>query len=231
VPHVERSVWPEIVGRHFDAMVSTSTDAEFATAEAARAVLKARLVGDGFLAGVPAKPAARRVAADLQLVLGYDMPDAVRIPERAEVLAWGEEDELFELALAQTRAEPGIELKHSDVDGSPVSLVSGDSFFTATHALWADELDPPASEHGTLVVVPARNVVLAHAIRDGSALSMIDPLLQFAASLHAEGPGSISDGIYWLRDGRLERLQAWIEDNRPRIAPSEAFAETLSRLT
>ena len=82
------------------------------------------------------------------------MPETVLIPAREEILVWGTEDELFAHALGQARAERGIELKRLDLDGAPVSLVSGESFFTATHALWADEFDPPTSEHGTLLVVP-----------------------------------------------------------------------------
>ena len=153
------------------------------------------------------------------------------MPAREEILEWGDEEELFEHALEQTRAEPGLELTRSALDGAPVTILAGESFFTATHALWADELDPPPSEHGTLVVLPTRSLIVAHAIRDGSVLGMIAPLLQFAARYHLQGPGSLSESVYWLREGRLERLDAWIDEKGPHIAPSEAFKETLNRLT
>jgi hypothetical protein len=227
----DRAAWPATVREHFDRMAALPTDTDFGSAEEARAVIKARLVDDGFLARVPSQPAARRVAEDLHLVLAYDLPETVLIPARDEILEWGAEDELFAHALAQVRAEPGLELQPLDLDGEPVSVLTGESFFTATHALWADEFDPPPSEHGTLVVLPTRNVVLAHVIRDGSVIGMIDPLLQFAGRYHAEGPGSLSDGVYWLRDGELERLNAWLDEKGPHIAPSDAFADMLARLS
>jgi hypothetical protein len=227
----DRSEWPATVKAHFDKMAALPAETDFQTPEQARAVMKARLVDDGFLADVPWEVAARRVAGDLQLVLAYDLPDTVLIPRREEALAWGEEDELFAHALGQARAEPGIQLDRFEIDGAPVSVLSGESFFTATHALWADELDPPPSEHGTLLVVPTRNVVLAYAIRDAEGIGMIDPMLQFAARYFREGPGSLSDSVYWLRDGELERLNAWIDEKGPHVAPSDAFAELLGRLS
>ncbi len=128
----EQADWQAVVREHFDRMVALPTDTRFGSAEQARAVLKARLVDDGFLSKVPWETATRRVAEDLLLVLAYDLPETVLIPAREEALEWGAEDELFGVALAQTRAEPGIELKRLDLDGAPVSLLSGESFFAAT---------------------------------------------------------------------------------------------------
>jgi hypothetical protein len=178
--------------------------------------------------------AARRVGDDLDLALAYDLPDTVQVPPRDDILMWGDEDELFELALEQTRAEPDLELTREDygedegVEPTSVWLLTGDSFFTATHALWADAFDPPTSEHGTLVAVPNRHAVLAHPIRDFSVIGALQIMLNVGHTLWTEGPGSLSDGLYWLRDGYLQRIETRVEGDHMIFAPPDDLVEIMN---
>ena len=225
--------WAELVRGHFDALRDAPGPED---RDAARAALKARLLNDGYLATADREYATRRVADDLQLVLAYDLPDRVMIVPREDVLRWGEEDELFEHGLAQARAEPGLELDRHEVsinddgDVAPLFVLYGDSFFTATHALWAGELDPPASPYGTLVAVPTRHAVLAHPIRDGRVLGVIGAMLKLARKFEHEGPGSISARLYWLREGRLDAFDAWSDEEGLHFQPGPEFADLLKRL-
>ena len=86
-------------------------------------------------------------------------------------------------------------------------MLTGESFFTATHALWADRFSGPEAEFGTLVGVPTRHIVVAHPIRDRIALTVMAKMLQLVERYFNDGPGSLSDSLYWLADGRMERLK------------------------
>jgi hypothetical protein len=87
------------------------------------------------LAQLEHQPATRRVSEDLQLVLAFDLPDRVTVVPREDVLEWGPEDELFELALEQTRAEPGIELERIEVsDGEQVIVGANSTNFLPSDA-------------------------------------------------------------------------------------------------
>lgn len=229
-----RDEWTTLVARHFTTLDQPDT-ASFQSAEHARATLRARLIDDGFLAGREMPFAERRVGDDLRVALAYDLPDTVHLPPRDEVLEWGDEDELFELALEQTRREAGLELTrhdYSEEQGGPTTvwLLTGDSFFTATHGLWADGFDPPPSEHGTLVAVPNRHAVLAHPIRNLDSISAVGTMLRLGHNLWTEGPGTLSDGLYWLRDGFLQRLEARVEPDHIMFAPSDELTDVLNSL-
>jgi hypothetical protein len=230
-----RERWPEAVHAHFESVVSVHLERSFAGPEEARASLKARLLGDAYFRDVPVEGLWRRVADELRLVLAYDLPLAVTIPAANEALQLGEEDELFALALAHTRAEPGLELaEHALPVGDsgmemPVFVLEGESYFTSTHALWADEFDPPAAPHGALVAIPSRHTVLAHPVRDGGAIHVLAHLLELGQRL-SRGPGALTDAVYWLRDGELERLDAWIDDEGAHFAPSERFTSVMREL-
>jgi hypothetical protein len=167
--------------------------------------------------GVPIK--ACLSGEDLDVMLAFDLPGgAMFVPQD-----WGDETTFVD-ALARVRTEPGLTLDRHDVpvgdDVAPLFVLHGPSFFTATHALWADEFDPPAPAHGTLVAVPTHNAVLAHPIRDARVLGVVEPMLDLARSAAEQGHEPLSTRLFWLRDGRLEAADATPE-----------FAALLQRLS
>lgn len=229
-----REEWAQLVGQHFSTL-DGDLEIRFQSAEQAHAAMRARLIDDDYLSGRDVPLVGRRVGNDLTVVLAYDLPDTVHLPGREKVLEWGDEAELLELALENTRREPDLELTRHDYDeaqGGPTSiwLLTGDSFFTATHGLWAEAFDRPPSEHGTLVAVPNRHAVLAHPIRDLGVVGAIQIMLPLARDLWTEGPGTLSDGLYWLRDGFLERLETRVDGDAVTFAPSEELMDVLNGL-
>jgi hypothetical protein len=158
--------------------------------------------------GVPIK--ACLAGEDLDVMLAFDLPGGVMfVPED-----WGDET-TFVGALTRVRTEPGLQLDRHEVeledDVAPLFVLHGPSFFTATHALWADEFDPPAPAYGTLVAVPTHNAVLAHPIRDARVLGVIEPMLDLARSGAEQGQEPVSTRLFWLRDGRLQAVDASTE--------------------
>ena len=234
---VARALWPEVVDEHFASIAATAARSAlgdvpgFRDADAARATMKARLLTDAYKQDTGADLLELRVAEDLSVVVAYDLPENVMLPERDELLRYGQERELLELALRQAREEPALTLERHELNGAPVYVLSGESFFTATHALWADRFYEPEAALGTLVGVPTRHIVVAHPIRDRSALTVMAKLLALVERYFADGPGSLSDGLYWLADGRMERLETWIDEQGPHLSPSPRFARVLEQLT
>ena len=190
-----------------------------------RDTLKVRLIAEAQLDTL--EVVARRAAEDLLLVLTADLPDRVE-----SVGPEFDDDELFAEALVRTRGETGLELTRHAVAGSELLMLSGESFFVATHALWAGELDPPEPEHGTLIAVPNRSVLFAHPIRDRAAVRMLTPMLELARRFAAAGgPGAINTNLYWLRgDGQLDKINLEETEHTIVIAPASDFAQLLDRL-
>jgi hypothetical protein len=233
---VERGLWPEVVGEHFASIAATAARSAlsevpgFTNADEARATMKARLLTDAYRQDTGADLLELRVAEDLIAVVAYDLPENVMLPERADVLQYGGEQELLALALRHAREEDGLELERYELQGAPLYVLTGESFFTATHALWADRFTEQPAELGTLVGIPTRHIVVAHPIRDRAALTVIAQMLQLVTRYFQDGPGSLSDGLYWLVDGRMERLQTWIDEQGPHLSPSPRFARVLEAL-
>ena len=193
--------------------------------------MKARLLTDAYKQDTGADLLELRVAEDLVAVVAYDLPENVMLPERADVLQYGDERELLALALRQAREEDGLALERYELHGAPLYVLTGESFFTATHALWADRFSEQPAELGTLVGVPTRHIVVAHPIRDRGALTVIAQMLQLVAR-------------YFQRRPRLAQRRArtgsstaawsgcetWIDEQGPHLSPSPRFARVLEAL-
>jgi hypothetical protein len=156
---------------------------------------------------------------DLDVLLAFDLPGGVMLlPD-----GWGDRD-LFVQAIARVRGEPGLQLDRHEVtlddDVASLFVLHGPSVFTATHALWADEFEPPPPAYGTLVAVPTRNAVLAHPIRDARVAGIVEPMLELARSAAEQDAAPLTTRLFWLREGRLEGVDATPE-----------FAELLERLS
>src|SRR5262249_23607833 len=73
---------PGVLRAHFDRVVSAESARPFASADEARAALKARLVDDDFFTHATSEPVWRRVADTLRLALAFDLPQAVVVADR-----------------------------------------------------------------------------------------------------------------------------------------------------
>lgn len=222
-----------VVAAHFHGLADRTGEDVPADFAVARDRLKARLVDRGLLEAAEAPLVSRQVADDLWVALAVDLPTRIAYVSRDHAAAWDAgEDELFDAGYAHARTEPGLELSVRQLEaGVDIWALLGDSFFTATHALW---LEPPGGAegpHGSLVTVPHRHAVLLHPIRDLSVLGAAAHLAMLTGGMYREGPGSISPSLYWRRDGELTRLPAEAGPGGFTLAPPARFVEeVLNRL-
>ena len=65
---------------------------------------------------------------------------------------------------------------------------------------------------------------------DLGVVESINRLIPSALSLFNEGPGSISPGIYWWRDGSVTLLPSEVSGRNVRFAPPDELVEVLDAL-
>lgn len=227
--------WPSIVAKHFDALFDIGKE----TAELDRLAddfdrvrrhLKVRLYptdmqGLEFVV-------RREPAPGLVEVLVYDLPNTIATVHPDSVKKWGRErDELFALGMQNVRADGRLAAQVTALDGGArvVSLV-GDSFFSASHALFLEDYIDPATAHGAIVGVPNRHTVLYHAIEDLSVVSAIQSVLVATFGMFHEGPGSVSPNLYWWRGRALTHLPSRVRANSIEFSPPDDFVATLDAL-
>jgi hypothetical protein len=230
--------WPDIVRGHLEQVVGSGRDeideamARANDLGAVRDQLKLRLYPRAMMASIPdGHLVTWPVADDLLAVLVLDLPQSVATVGVEQRKGWSlSDDELHRLAIDNVKRFDPPQLDDFELEpGVPARALVGESYFVASHALQiARFVDPTA--HGLLVIAPHRHAVIVHRIEGPKVLQAVNGFLGLAHRMHLEGPGSISDQLYWWHDGVLERQPSEIRDQTLRFAPTPAFEGMLSAL-
>jgi hypothetical protein len=233
------SEWPGIVAGHFGRVLTHGAEAIgeidrlSADFEEARGLIKVRL----YPAEVAAHEAYRSAVTtspmpDVLATLVYDMPETIITVHREHAESWGvPPDDLFAIALANVRDGDPVKAEPLDLDdGTPLTVLSGESFFTASHALLLRQYLSPEHDLGALVAVPHRHAVVFHPIVDAKVIPAINALIALAHGMYRDGPGSVSPHLYWWRLGEFTQLPATVVANSIEFSPPEEFVHVLNRV-
>lgn len=227
---------PELIRSHLARVIELRADEsrEHPAFDDVAAQLKVRVWSEPDLPdGFPL--VARPIAEGLLAVLCIDWPEEVTTVHAEVADDWGRDrEELWRIAERNTRADPDMTVETMappDGDGPPVAMCAGDSFFSASRALWPDELIPgEPSTQDVLVAFPNRHLGIACPITDARIIGVISWLAGFVHDRCVEGPGSISDDLYWWSGGVWTRLPVEVHDDRVQFVPPGPFVELLNRL-
>lgn len=233
---VGRRSWQEAIATHFDNLFAAA-DAEAGLEELARdfegirSLLKVRLFGEARMGGIdPTPPASWEYAPGLTAAFVYDLPTTVRSVSPAHIEDWGKSrDELLSVALENVRAEPVEEKPMADGASAPIACFA-DHFFAASYALLLGERIPPAAKGSAVFAVPHRHALLYAPLVDMGVVESINHLIRTAMALFRDGPGSISPGLYWWREGGVVLLPAHLDGQDLHFVPPDEFVQALDAL-
>lgn len=192
-----RHRWPQLVAAHFDHVTTSLRD------------------------GPPALPADPARELYLRLIPGASLPPdwsqlapefvpgliAVPATHADGVVSMHLHPEDFGMSRAEATST-GLanlrrltdRLEYVEHDGARVALLSG-STFTASRALVLDtvlreSLHVESPEHGVLVSMPVRDLLLVHVIRDDSMITALSLMLTATYRSYALEPGPLSPYVY-----------------------------------
>ncbi len=237
VAHVtERNEWPQLVSSHFAnlrASTGRDLDALGGDFEAVKSLLRVRLLADESMGGVSLSDigGSRAFAPGILMALVYDFPDSTASVPPNHVESWPlEADAVWALAIDNVRLEPQPTRQDMPAQSGVFTMTLGDSFYVASRALrLADELPPGTVD--AVFAVPNRHMLLWHAIRDLSVVGAMQGMTLVTARAFLDGPGSISNQLYWWHDGQVVHLPVSPQgDSIAFIPPDEfmAFLDTLA---
>jgi hypothetical protein len=222
--------WPGLVHEHVDGIIAAhAASVEVKSSwELARPLVKLRLFGPD--AVLPDAVITFPIAHDLVAALALDLPTTVDTLDRDDVAAWPPADELYRIALDNIRSETAPDAQVVGAEPGRISVFAGDSFFVASRLLLLPELVDLARASGALVAVPNRHAILVHPILDLGAVQALSGLVELAASLYDDGPGSILPTVFWWHGGALTPLDARADGREVVVRPPDAFIELLDTL-
>lgn len=230
--------WPDIIESHFRIMAKSHQEHQvlhdrLGAFDKIADLLSVRLWPDSYLRELGKdKILHRRDVPGTITALVFDLPSSVRNVTPQESQAWGKTiEELFELGLANLRENCIPDVTEQNLgEGVTITLFSDESFFVASHALLLEEHGECLGTFGALVGIPHRHVLLVYPVNDLQVLPAIHRLIPIIHGMEREGPGSLSRGLFWYREGQFTDLPYELEKRVLRFSPPEEFVEMMNLL-
>lgn len=174
----------------------------------------------------------RPLTEQIVSMLVFDLPDSIKNISPDTVEPWGKTmDELFALAYENCRENYPFNVEKETFGESDFWLNHGDHFFAPNIVLSLnDENKHLLGTHGALVGLPHRHIVLIYPIENIGVMQAINTLIPVIYGMYEEGPGSISNELYWYKDGQLHNLPYELTEEELNFSPPEDFFDLLNSL-
>jgi len=227
--------YDDTVKRHFDAFVSANAfDKEFKSFshdfEQVKRYIAVRLYPDDYLPDSAKEVSMfKHFAGDILALLVFDLPDSVKSIRSDTEAKWGKSfEELFEIGLKNVKEKYKAKISKEQFSDFEIWFIQGDHFFTPNIIFDFEQQQELAGPYGSLVGIPHRHAVIIYPIDGIRVVEALNALIPTVYGMNNEGPGSISNHIFWYKDGRYEDLPYEIKDEKIQFYPPEGFIDLLN---
>lgn len=210
------SRWAQLIHEFMDSTLRVDAEIEHMVDglrdfDALRGKLKLRLYGEDYLQTAGVKDVLWRKPVDgLLSVVVCDLGFANISVPRVMAEGWNKgDDEIFDLALANVRAQEKVEHFYMPTlpGGLQMEVLEGHSNYAVTHALCLEQHLRDVSGFGVVLNIPNRHLIFLHRIVGMNVTEAISALHTVGEKAYRDGPGSVSKSFYWWRPERgLRRL-------------------------
>jgi hypothetical protein len=227
----------DVVKSHFDTFVKNNAfDKEFKKIitdfEQVKDYIGVRLYPDDYL-----PETAKRVsmwkdfAGDIVALLVFDMPHGVQSITTDEAQKWNKTfDELFETGLKNIKEKYPVEVSKEKFHDFEIWFVQSDHFYAPNIIFDFELLQKFTGAYGSLIGIPHRHAVIIYPIENIKVAEALNALIPTIYGMNREGPGSVSNNIFWYKDGHYDDLPYEMEGNKIQFYPPEEFTDMLNSL-
>jgi hypothetical protein len=230
--------WDKVIAHHFDTMiVGQREDQELEQKkgdfDAVAPLIHVKIYPEDYVREIKNFIARQFLEGTVALPV-YDLPNALRNVTAEDAKAWGKsEDEIFRLGFANLRKNyPAVIKEHQFQDGSAIKVVSGDHFFVSSHVLLLGSYPELIGPEGSLIGIPHRHILISYPIQDATVIKAVKALIPMIQGMCREGPGPVSDKLYWYHDHKFTNLPYKLDEVQKRMEfiPPQEFVDLLNRV-
>lgn len=226
--------WPKLVDDHVGRLAAPAPSLKALSDDQLREQLALRIVEEASLPDPAWFPSAPTLCGDLRQVLVLDFPETVITPPESDLAARGDLDEWRAVARGNLwrmmRSEPREHEVLSGREGGQFHVLLGESFYTASMAIFLPELLSMVGQadldQGVLVALPFRHQVAFRVVDGPDAALALQNLFAFAMGGYEDGAGPVSPHVFWVKDGRWEQVTRR-DENGPQIVVNAELADAL----
>ncbi|MBW8688322.1 hypothetical protein [Chitinophaga rhizophila] len=231
------ATWPEMIAHQFDQieqimMFNTQFAQDSKEFSLVEEYIGVRLYHKDYLASLHENvTVSTMVTEDIVAMLVYDLPHCVKTVSIEDIAGWNRsKEELFRIGIDNIRQRYESPLRLQQIGDIACWFAEADHFYAPNIALDIRSLPEISGPHGALVAIPNRHAIFLYPILDLHVVNACNTLMPIISAMYNEGPGSISDGLYWHHHNTFTRLPFELTEKSIRFTPPAAFTELLNTL-
>jgi hypothetical protein len=173
----------------------------------------------------------KHITEDIFALLVFDFPHSIINVRPEQTIQWNKmNEELFEIGIANIKRNYKIDLSSHIFGGVKCWVAKGDHFFAPNIIFDLKNNSHLIGSNGALIGVPHRHAVFIYPIENLEVLDAIHVLIPTIYRMHEQGPGSVSDGLFWYHNDTFTPLPYELGAQKLQFTPPEAFAAVLNTL-
>lgn len=233
----ELSEYNNIIEGHFERLRRSKLFEEnfntiIADYEKVKNYIGVRIYDDGYIQVVGKENTiGKDITSELYAMLVFDFPDAVTNVQPDQARVWGKiSSELIENGIANIREKYPFSITKENMDGFDIWFVESDQFYTANIVFELQLRRELTGTYGSLIGLPHRHAAIIYPIENLETLEAIAPIMHITHGMHVEGPGSLSNKVYWYKNDQFIELPYVIRNKKIEFTPPDDFLALMNTL-
>jgi len=233
----DKKYYKEIITEHFNSMIRAyKFDKEFGKMaenfEEVKKYIGVRLYDNEYVAYIGKENTiGKDFAGDIYSMIVFDFPDSVLSIKPEQTTAWNKTtDELFEIGASNIKSKYPLTITKEAFGEFSIWFVHGEHFFTPNIVFDIENRKELIGSKGSLVGLPHRHSAIIYPIENLEVVKAINGLIPAIYGMNQEGPGSLSNNLFWYKDKTFTQLPYKIYEGKLQFFPPDNFVSFLNEL-
>jgi hypothetical protein len=200
--------------------------------EKARNYIGVRIYDEGYIQLIGKENTiGKDITNDLYAMLVFDFPDAVTNVQPAQAAVWGKTTQkLLENGIVNIREKYSLSISKENLGDFDIWFVESDHFYAANIVFELQLNSDLTGSYGALVGLPHRHAAIIYPIENLETLQAVTAIMHITNGMHTEGPGSLSNKVYWYKNEQFTDLPYFINDGKIEFTPPDDFIALMNIL-
>jgi hypothetical protein len=229
--------YSELITEHFNSLIRSNKFNEdfkdiITDFDKAKTYLGVRLYNDDYFEQVGlVNTIGTYLTEKVYSTLVFDLPDSINNVKPEEAEKWGKDSsELIMLGIKNIKQKYEWEITEEKIGNFSIWFIQSEHFFAPNIIFDLENRKELLSDNGALIAMPHRHAVLIYPIKTIEVVEAINSLIPIIYGMNQEGPGSLTNQLYYYKNEILINLPYQLSDGKIEFTPPKEFLGILNNL-